>query len=108
MMTHTSAGTQLLEPVGGLLSDVLPIIYFHHESYDGTGYHGAAGEQIPIGARILAVADSYDSMITDRPYRTGRTPWEAKLEVDEHSGKQFDPLVVKAFMSVMREEVQYA
>lgn len=108
MMTHTSAGPKLLEPVGGLLENVLPIIYFHHESYDGSGYYGAAGEQIPIGARILAVADSYDSMITDRPYRTGRTPWEAKLEVDEHSGKQFDPMVVKAFMNVLKEQVQYA
>ena len=108
MKTHTSAGHALLQPVGGLLIDVLPIVYYHHESYDGSGYHGVSGEGIPLGARILAVADSYDSMITDRPYRTGRTPWEAKLEIDQHTGGQFDPEVVHAFLNVLKTEVQYA
>ncbi len=108
MKTHATAGPILLEPVGGLLESALPLIHYHHECYDGSGYHGATGEEIPIGARILAVADSYDSMITDRPYRTGRTPWEAKLEIDSHSGKQFDPKVVDAFMSILKTEVQYA
>lgn len=108
MKSHASKGSALLEPMGGLLRDVLPIVHMHHECYDGTGYHGAAGDQIPLGARILAVSDAYDSMITDRPYRSGRTPWEAKLEIEQHSNKQFDPLVVAAFMSVMRLEVQYA
>ncbi len=108
MKTHTVRGFSLLEPMGGLLQNVVPIVQYHHECYDGTGYHGAAGTQIPLGARILAVADSYDSMITDRPYRTGRTPWEAKLEVEQHSGSQFDPTIVAAFMNVMKLEVQYA
>jgi len=108
MKLHTATGTQLLAPVGGMLSEVLPVIYFHHECYDGSGYYGVSGDEIPVGARILAVADSYDSMITDRPYRTGRTPWEAKLEIDRHSGKQFDPDVVDAFMGILKTELQYA
>lgn len=108
MKSHTVKGFSLLEPMGGLLQHVLPIVQFHHECYDGTGYHGASGADIPLGARILAVADAYDSMITDRPYRTGRTPWEAKLEVEQHSGTQFDPVIVAAFMNVMKLEVQYA
>ena len=108
MKTHTSKGSALLAPMGGLLRDVLPIVELHHECYDGSGYHGAAGAGIPLGARILAVADAYDSMISDRPYRTGRTPWEAKLEIEQLAGQQFDPHVVSAFMSVMKGEVQYA
>jgi putative nucleotidyltransferase with HDIG domain len=108
MKTHTTKGSKLLEPMGGLLRDVLPIVELHHEYYDGSGYHGTVGGDIPLGARILAVADAYDSMISDRPYRTGRTPWEAKLEIEQHAGQQFDPSVVDAFLSVMRGEVQYA
>ncbi len=108
MRQHTSKGSALLEPMGGLLRDVLPVVMFHHECFDGTGYHGVGGTEIPLGARILAVSDAYDSMITDRPYRTGRTPWEAKLEVEQHAGSQFDPDVVAAFMQVMKAEMQYA
>lgn len=108
MKTHASKGSSLLEPVGGMLEHVLPIVRCHHEYYDGTGYHGVAAEEIPLGARVLAVADSYDAMITDRPYRTGRTPHEAKLEIAQRAGVQFDPEVVAAFMRVMRDEMQVA
>jgi putative nucleotidyltransferase with HDIG domain len=106
MMSHTSKGTALIEPMGGLLRDVLPIVQYHHEYFDGTGYYGAAEEDIPLGARILAVSDSYDAMITDRPYRTGRTPREAKNEIQLRSKQQYDPRVVEAFLLVMRNEVQ--
>jgi putative nucleotidyltransferase with HDIG domain len=108
MKTHTRKGSQLLEPVGGMLQHVLPIIRFHHEYFDGSGYEGVSGDEIPLGARILAVADSYDAMITDRPYRTGRTPREAQLEIEEYAGRQFDPQVVAAFSKVMREEIAVA
>jgi putative nucleotidyltransferase with HDIG domain len=106
MMTHTSKGTALIQPMGGLLRDVLPIVQYHHEFFDGSGYYGAGDEEIPLGARILAVADSYDAMITDRPYRTGRTPREAKNEIQLRARQQYDPRVVEAFLVVMRNEVQ--
>jgi putative nucleotidyltransferase with HDIG domain len=106
MMSHTSKGTALIEPMGGLLRDVLPVVQYHHEYFDGTGYYGAGEEEIPLGARILAVADSYDAMITDRPYRTGRTPREAKNEIQLRAKQQYDPRVVDAFLLVMRNEVQ--
>ena len=63
-------------------------------------------EEIPLGARILAVADSYDAMITDRPYRAGRTPREAKNEIQLRASQQYDPKVVESFLVVMRNEVQ--
>ncbi len=98
MKRHTTQGASLLSPVGGLLRQVVPIVMFHHERWDGTGYHGLAGDDIPVGARVLAVADAYDSMVTDRPYRAGRTPLEACVEIERYVGTQFDPSVVKAFV----------
>jgi putative nucleotidyltransferase with HDIG domain len=99
--THAIKGTAMLQPVGGLLRDVVPLVEFHHECYDGSGYLGLAGEVIPLGARILSVADSYDAMVCDRPYRAGRTSNEAIKEVERCSGTQFDPQVVEAFKRVM-------
>jgi putative nucleotidyltransferase with HDIG domain len=106
--THTTKGTELLKPVGGLLKDVVPLVECHHEYYDGTGYMGKKGDGIPLGARILAVADSYDAMVCDRPYRTGRTPVEALKEVERCSGSQFDPKVVGAFKAVMQPRLESA
>ena len=103
---HAIKGTAMLQPVGGLLRDVVPLVQFHHECFDGSGYLGIRGNNIPLGARILSVADSYDAMVCDRPYRAGRTSAEAIKEVDRCSGTQFDPDVVAAFKTVMhlREE----
>lgn len=106
--THPAKGTAMLKPVGGLLSDVVPLVECHHECFDGSGYLGRKGEDIPLGARILAVADSYDAMVCDRPYRTGRTPAEALKEVERCSGSQFDPEVVRQFKAVMHVELDYA
>ena len=99
--SHAIKGTAILHPVGGLLRDVVPLVEFHHEHFDGTGYLGLEGEVIPLGARILSVADSYDAMVCDRPYRAGRTQSEAIREVEFCSGTQFDPVVVEAFRTVM-------
>ncbi|RMG58708.1 MAG: HD domain-containing protein [Deltaproteobacteria bacterium] len=77
----------------------------HHEWFDGSGYpSGLKGEEIPIGARIISLADAFDAMITDRPYRRGKTLTEAIKEIVRYSGTQFDPAVVKAFLRVLREE----
>jgi len=99
--SHAHKGTEILQPVGGLLRDVVPLVEFHHERFDGTGYLGIRGANIPLGARILAVADSFDAMVCDRPYRAGRTAAEAIEEVERCRGTQFDPIVVEAFKRVM-------
>jgi putative nucleotidyltransferase with HDIG domain len=99
--THAVKGTAMLQPVGGLLRDVVPLVEYHHECFDGSGYLGIRGTNIPLGARILAVADSFDAMVCDRPYRTGRTPVEAVKEVERCSGTQFDPNVVDTFKKVI-------
>ena len=93
--------------LAGLLKEVVPLVVAHHEYFDGGGYHHMKYDEIPLGSRILAVVDAYDSIISDRPYRTGRTPWEAMREIEMHSGTQFDPQVVKAFFAVVKKEVQY-
>jgi putative nucleotidyltransferase with HDIG domain len=103
MRQHVSKGIDFLEPVGGSLRRVLPIILFHHEHYDGTGYEEKVGEDIPLEARILAVADAYDAIVSDRPYRKGSAPFEAKEIIEKRSGIDFDPQVVKAFLAAFRK-----
>jgi len=103
MRQHVSKGVGFLEPVGGSLRRVLPIILFHHEHYDGTGYEEKVGEDIPLEARILAVADAYDAIVSDRPYRKGSAPFEAKDIIEKRSGIDFDPQVVKAFLAAFRK-----
>ncbi|MDO8879847.1 MAG: GAF domain-containing protein [Coriobacteriia bacterium] len=86
------------------LRHVVPIVYHHHEWFDGAGYlNGLAGESIPIGARILAVADAYVAMTSDRPYRRAFTPAEALREVEDKAGTQFDPAVVDALRDILRD-----
>ena len=102
MKTHVHKGMALLEPVGGTLRRVLPIILSHHDRFDGTGYHPTKGEEIPIEARIISVADVYDSITSDRPYRKASTPYEAREIIEKGSGTDFDPRVVDAFLSAYR------
>ncbi|PKN05309.1 MAG: histidine kinase [Deltaproteobacteria bacterium HGW-Deltaproteobacteria-9] len=90
----------MLEPLGETVGDILPIILHHHEKYDGSGYYKAAQEDIPLGARIIAVADVYDALTTDRPYRKAFTSLQAKQEILANSGTHFDPQVVKAFSEI--------
>lgn len=106
--THTNKGAFLVERVGGLLREVVPLILTHHEYFDGGGYNQLKFDEIPIEARILSVADAYDAMLTDRPYRKGMPPWEAVEEIRQGVGKQFDPDVVNAFLHIIREKVPVA
>jgi putative nucleotidyltransferase with HDIG domain len=98
MRKHVQKGVSLLEPVGGSLRRVLPIILAHHDKYDGSGYRPNKGDEIPIEARVLAVADAYDTLTSDRPYRRAVTPFEAKQIVVSGAGASFDPTVVNAFV----------
>lgn len=97
MKKHTTRAVRILEPVGGRVTDLLPIILGHHEKYDGNGYHALIGETIPLGARIIAVADVYDALSTDRPYRQAIPPFQARNEILANSGTHFDPRVVRVF-----------
>ena len=99
---HTVRGASVLEPLE-ILEPAVPIILYHHERYDGTGYpKGLKKDAIPLGARILAVANAFEAMICDRPYRRARSVSEAAREIASHSGTQFDPKVVEAFMKLVR------
>jgi putative nucleotidyltransferase with HDIG domain len=100
MQRHVDHGVQMVRSVGGILRNVIPMVAFHHERWDGTGYKCIQGDAIPIGARIIAVADTYDAIVTDRPYRAGRTHEQALAVLREESGRQFDPRVVRAFLAL--------
>lgn len=94
---HPDIGSKIMKPIGQL-EEMIPLIRHHHESYDGSGYpDGLKGEAIPLGARIMAVADTFDAMTSDRPYRKALPREAAKIEINKMSGKQFDPKVVEAF-----------
>jgi len=83
------------------LTEVVPLVRHHHEHYAGGGYPlGIAGEEIPLGARIIAVADAFNAMTSDRPYRASLAHDAAIRELIKHSGTQFDPEVVRAFLRV--------
>jgi response regulator RpfG family c-di-GMP phosphodiesterase len=99
MMTHTLLGEQMLAGIPFLQGSGMQIVRSHHERWDGRGYPDQlVGDDIPIGARIFAVADALDAMTSDRPYRAAG-PWEhAREEVIAESGRQFDPDVVTAFL----------
>jgi putative nucleotidyltransferase with HDIG domain len=97
VQTHVEKGVGMLEPVGGTLRRVIPIILAHHDKFNGTGYHPTKGEDIPIEARIISVADVYDALTSDRPYRKAMSPYQAKEVIEKGSGVDFDPKVVAAF-----------
>jgi HD-GYP domain-containing protein (c-di-GMP phosphodiesterase class II) len=79
-----------------------PVVRHHHERWDGKGYpDGLAGEAIPLAARIFTVADSFDAMISDRPYRRGMSCAEALAELQRAAGVQFDPRVIEAFLALV-------
>ena len=94
---HVVKGGEMLQPVGGALSRILPIILAHHDKFDGSGYNPTRGEEIPLESRIITVADVYDALTSDRPYRKAITPFDAKEIIMKGSGTEFDPVVVRAF-----------
>jgi len=87
---HTELGAQLIRTTGTVLNDVIPLVLDHHRPYEN------GGDAIPMGARIITVADTYDAVLTDRPYRAGRMHWQAVEILEEAVGRQFDPKVVEA------------
>jgi putative nucleotidyltransferase with HDIG domain len=100
---HVNKGIDMLEPVGGSLRRVIPIILAHHDRFDGSGYHPTSGEEIPIEARIIAVADVYDSLTSDRPYRKAMSTFDARDIILKGSETEFDPRVVAAFQKAFRQ-----
>jgi putative nucleotidyltransferase with HDIG domain len=99
MKKHVQKSASMLEPAGGALRRIIPIILAHHDKFDGSGYNPKTGEEIPLEARVIAVADVYDSLTSDRPYRKAMSPFEAKAIIAKGSGTEFDPKVVKAFLA---------
>jgi diguanylate cyclase (GGDEF)-like protein/putative nucleotidyltransferase with HDIG domain len=103
MKEHVSFGYRLLEPLH-TLADVRAMVLHHHEMFDGTGYpEGRAGEEIPLGARIIAIADAYDTINSDRTYKKARTAQAALAEIERCAGAQFDPQLVHIFAECIRE-----
>ncbi len=100
MREHCYRGYQMLRKIP-FLREASDIVYSHQERYDGTGYpRGLKGEEIPLGARIFAVADTLDAITSDRPYRAAQTVVAAKEEIQRWSGRQFDPEVVRTFLAM--------
>jgi len=96
MRTHVTRSAQLVATATRLRGDVEAMIRHHHENFDGTGYpEGLAGDQIPMGARIIMVADTIDAMTTDRPYRRAMSLARAVEELEKYAGRQFDPDLVR-------------
>jgi putative nucleotidyltransferase with HDIG domain len=104
IQNHPTIGFELLAPIT-YLRPALDIPYCHHEKWDGTGYpRGLKGEQIPLAARIFAVVDVWDALISDRPYRKGWPEENARAFLLEQAGKHFDPQVVDSFISLLGDE----
>ncbi len=98
---HPEVGYEMLRPVAWL-APVLPAVRYHHENYDGSGYpHGLSGEQIPLMARILRIADMYDALTSPRPYRPARSPAEALRTLADGAGVLTDPALTDAFVAML-------
>lgn len=107
MKRHPILGHEILNGIP-FLEGASRIVAEHHECWDGSGYpFGLRGEEIAVGARILAVVDAFDAMISDRVYRKGRSYAEALSEIEKFAGTQFDPLVVDAFRHIPAEDWEY-
>ena len=103
MRQHSLKSTEILKPLA-FLSEIITLIEQHHERYDGKGYpYGITGAQIPIGARIIAIADAFDAMTTKRPYRNALSLETAVAEIKKNSGSQFDPELVIVFLQILAE-----
>ncbi len=104
MRSHPVIGAQIVSPMR-FLQGAVEIVRTHHERWDGRGYpHGLRGEQIPLAARIFAIADSFDAMTSDRPYRAAMGRERALAEILDGAGTQFDPDVARTFMQLAEED----
>jgi len=100
---HPKIGARMLLRMAAL-REAIPYVLYHHERWDGHGYpSGKAGEEIPIEARVLAVADAFDAMTSDRPYRRALSRTEALAEVERCAGTQFDPEIARLFLELFAE-----
>jgi HD-GYP domain-containing protein (c-di-GMP phosphodiesterase class II) len=109
MRVSAARGPDTLEPLCGKILDILPSILYHNVNFDGSGDIRMVGDDIPVGARIIAVADVYDSLVSPSSDRKGLTPLLAKQEIIKHAGTHFDPGVVHAFSAIfprLETEVQ--
>lgn len=104
MYMHPVVGSGIVEQIG-FLDNLAPIILHHHERYDGKGYPSKLKkDKIPLGARILAIVDAYESMISDRPYRKAMPFKKIKKELLEGAGRQFDPKIVNIFLAILKNK----
>lgn len=110
MKTHTTAGRDIISqaialvPASGYLYEARNLAGYHHEKWDGSGYpDGIAGEDIPLSARVMAVADVFDALVSKRSYKKPFSFEEAMKIITDGSGKHFDPLVVEAFVGAEEE-----
>ena len=100
MKEHPAMGYRMLQHIP-FLKPALDIVLCHQERFDGSGYpRGLKGEEIPLGARVFAVVDTFDAMTSDRPYRAALSITDAREEIERWSGRQFDPRVAAAFLSI--------
>lgn len=101
---HPLIAAQILGPIDEL-KEIIQLIKYHHENYDGTGYpDGLSSEDIPLGSRIIAVADTFDAITSTRPYRKAKAELVAVEEIKKYAGRQFDPDVIAAFLRAMGYE----
>lgn len=106
MRKHPDAGYRIVKRIG-FLKEAAEIVHAHHERYDGKGYpRGLKGEEIPLGARLFMVADVYDALTSQRPYRSPSPYEEAAAEILNQKDSQFDPAVVATFMAIAPDELQ--
>jgi HD-GYP domain-containing protein (c-di-GMP phosphodiesterase class II) len=104
MRSHPQIGARIVEPIPAM-SEAVEIVRSHHERWDGSGYpRRLAGEDIPLGARIFAIADSFDAMTSDRPYRRALSTDEVIEEIVAGAGSQFDPSCVEVFVDLVTED----
>jgi HD-GYP domain-containing protein (c-di-GMP phosphodiesterase class II) len=107
MRSHPNQGARIVEPIP-FMGEAVEIVRSHHERFDGTGYpRGLEGEEIPLAARIFSIADSFDAMTSDRPYRSALSTDEAVAEILAGSGTQFDPVCVEAFEALTAEDEDF-
>ena len=105
--THSERGGVILAKVGEVLQEVVPIVVAHHRYFErALDSSEESLKSVPLGARIVAVADAFDAITTDRPYRKGKPPWEAVQEIVDQTGRQFDPEVVEAFRRVISSQIE--